>query len=217
MPSVVRLALVLAGLAVPARPVVAQEAVRIHMVNSYVASVNLGFARALRSGRDTLVGTLRRQPDGTWQGEVRAKVNFWQELKGPGINCPRTHFQIAQRLRMTARSASGFNPKSQSVSYRSGVASEFAVLAVSPDSVPRWSSGDPDCLTLHQDGAGNDLLPLNDGRWTPPASGYIIGLPQSGVLEYEDVSVQTSQGPGLSGTAPAEASARWIIRVERTG
>lgn len=217
MRSSVRLALVLALLAAAARSAAAQPALRIRIANSYVASINLGFARGLRSGSDSLEGTLVRQDDGTWAGEVLAKVTFWQEMKGPGLNCPRAQFQVSQRLHMTARPVSGFNATSQTVTYRSGVANGFVALAVRAARQPRWTSGDLDCLTVQPDASGEVLLPLNDARWNQPTSGYILGFPNTGVLEYDDVTVQTSQGPSLSGTSPAEASSRWTIRVERTG
>lgn len=209
--------LVLALLAVSTRSGVAQQTLRIRLENSYVASINLGLARALRSGSDILDGTLTLQNDGTWKGKVLANVNFWQEMKGLGMNCPRTQFRVSQELYVTARSVSGFNAKMQSVTYRTGTASGFVALAVRPAEPHRMNSGDPDCLSLNQDDTGATLLPLNDARWNQPASGYIIGFPQSGVLEYEDVTVQTSQGPSLSSTSPADASSRWTIRVERAG
>lgn len=217
MRSTVSQVLVLAALVASTRSGLAQQTLRIRLENRYVASINLGFASALRSGSDILDGTLALQSDGTWTGEVLANVNFWQEMKGLGMPCPRTQFRVSQKLRVTARSVSGFNAKMQSVTYRSGTASGFVALAVRPAEPHRMNSGDPDCLSLNPDDTGAILLPLNDARWNQPASGYIIGFPQSGVLEYEDVTVQPSQGPSISSTSPAEASSRWTIRIERAG
>lgn len=192
----------------------AQETIRIRLVNTYAAQINLGFAKAERTlGADTVEGTLARQTDGTWKGEVQAKVSFTQEMKALlGPVCPKQEFQGSQRLNMSGRIGSGFNPKVQTIAYRSGRATEFLLLAVRPVAKANMTKGDVACLSMYE--YADDafpLLPLNDSRWLPEA-GYTIGLPGSGVLEYDDDTVNTTAG---SVALPVTAIGRWKVRVER--
>lgn len=191
----------------------AQETIHIRLANTYAAQIDLGIGKAERSlGADTVSGTLTRQPDGTWTGEVQAKVSFDQEMKGIlGKGCPKQEFQGSQRLRMTGRTVSGFNSKVQTISYRSGTAAEFLVLAVRPAAAANMSKGDPNCLSMYMYSDGSTLLPLNDSRWLPEA-GYTIGLPRGGVLEYDDDTVDTTAG---GASLPVKAMGRWKVRVER--
>lgn len=208
--------LALAALVAPAEPAWAQDSARIWLENEYVAHINLGFARADRAGADTVEGVLRLQPDGTWRGEVTAKVNFEQEMKGLGISCPKERFVGSQKLEVSTRTVDGFNQMSQTITYRNGRPSGFMALAVKPLEPRRMVSGTENCLTLYQDNRSPfRLLPLNDARWNQPASGYIVGLPARGVLEYDDLTAQTAAGPDASLALPARGNSRWKIRVER--
>jgi hypothetical protein len=209
------LGLVQAALVAPTQPVTAQSSVRIWLENEYVAHINLGFAKADRAGADTVEGVLQLQADGTWSGEVRAKINFEQEMKGLGISCPKERFVGSQRLEVSTRSVGGFNQTSQTITYRTGRPSGFMALAVKPLEPPTVS-GTAECLTLYQDDRSPfPLLPLNDARWNQPASGYIVGLPSSGVLEYDDLTAWTAAGPEASLRSPARGNSQWKIRVER--
>ena len=201
----------------PAQLAIAQNTIRIRLENRYIVVLNLGFGSGKRAGTDIVEGTLTLQADGTWKGEVRARVDFSQELKGLGMKCPLTRFLGSQRLEVSAKTVSGFNSNSQTITYRSGRANAgFLALAVKTVEAPDINPTGP-CLDMYQnDAADFPLLPLNDGRWTQPTSGYVIGLPQSGVLEYEDVTLGTSlpNNPQPSGGL-VPASSNWTIRVER--
>lgn len=192
----------------------AQETIRLRLVNTYAAQINLGIAKAERTlGADTVEGTIARQPDGSWKGEVQAKVSFTQEMKGLlGASCPKQEFQGSQRLNMSARAVSGFNPKVQTIAYRSGRAADFLLLAVRPVAKADMTKGDVACLSMYEYGDNTfPLLPLNDSRWLPEA-GYTIGLPGRGVLEYTDDAVNTTAG---GAALPVTAMGRWMVRVDR--
>lgn len=214
MQALVRPVLVLWLLTAHGPSGMAQETIRIRLVNNYAAQINLGFATAERTlGADTVEGTLARQTDGTWKGEVQAKVSFTQEMKASlGPVCPKQEFQGSQRVNMSGRIVGGFNPKVQTITYRSGRATEFLLLAVRPVAEANMTKGDVACLSMYEYG-GNafPLLPVNDSRWLPEA-GYTIGVPGSGVLEYDDDTVNTTPS---SVALPVTAMGRWKVRVER--
>ena len=207
--------LVLSLLTAHVPPGVAQETIHIRLVNAYAALIDLGFAKAERnSGEDIVEGTLTLQTDGTWKGEVQAKVSFMQEMKAfLGPVCTREEFKGSQRLLMSGRTVSGFNSKVQTIAYRSGRATEFLVLAVRPAAAPNMTKGDTNCLSMYTYEDGSMLLPLNDSRWLPEA-GYTIGLPQSGMLEYDDDTVNTGGG-GSGVVLPVRAVGRWRVHVDR--
>jgi hypothetical protein len=210
--------LVLSLLAAHLTPGMAQDTIRIRLANSYAAQIDIGIGKAERSqGADTLQGTLTRQPDGTWKGVVEAKISFNQEMKGIlGSACPRQLFQGSQRLRMTGRTVGGFNATVQTISYKSGTAAEFLLLAIRPVAAAMMTSGDTTCLSMYQYADPTipfPLLPLNDSRWLPEA-GYPIGLPRSGVLEYRDETTNTTGG-GNGLPLPVNAIGHWEVRVER--
>ena len=218
MQPLVRPALFLLLLTAHVPPVMAQETIHIRLANTYFARIDIGIGKAERSsGADTVRGTLTRQNDTTWTGEVQAKVSFDQELKGIlGRACPSQKFQGSQRLHMTGRTVSGFNSKVQTISYPSGSgrAAGFLVLAVTPVAAAIMTQGDTTCISMYQypdPAIAFPLLPLNDSRWLPEA-GYTIGLPRGGVLEYDDDTVNTVGG-ALS--LPVKAFGRWRVRVER--
>jgi hypothetical protein len=191
----------------------AQETIHIRLANAYGAQIDIGIGSAERTnGADTVEGTLTRQTDGTWTGEVQATVSFDQAMKGILARaCPEQKFEGSQRLRMIGRAVSGFNSKVQTISHQSGTAAEFLVLAVTPAGAPHMSKGDVNCLSMYTYSDGSTLLPLNDSRWLPEA-GYTIGLPRSGVLEYDDDTIDTT---GLGAPLPVKALGHWKVRVER--
>lgn len=207
--------LVLLLAAVPARPANAQDTIQVRITNQYFAYVNVGIGNAHRVGADTLTGKLTLQSNGTWQGEVDAKVTFKQAMRAFGIDaCPLADYTGTQRLELTGTPVGGFNSVSQTITYSAGTADGgFLELAVRPVEAAAMNS--TDCLTLYEDVRYNHpLLPLNDARWTQPTSGYVIGIPQSGVLDYRDGTVQTFQ-TNIDLSRPAEAVSSWTIRVER--
>ncbi|HET9292844.1 MAG TPA: hypothetical protein VFO06_01005 [Gemmatimonadales bacterium] len=210
--------LVLAVLTAPAPLAMAQHTIRIRIENEYLAYLKLGsFLDARRKGTDIVEGTLTLQPDGvTWKGEVEATVKFSQEIKGAGGACPMTPYRGSQRLQVTARPASGFNPGSQTITSSSGlVTGGFLALEVEPIGTPRMDPND-ECLDMFGNSErGARLLPLNDARWIQPDAGYVIGLPQSGVLEYQDRTVETARDIQSAGNSPFESNSTWRIRVER--
>jgi hypothetical protein len=192
----------------------AQQTVHIRLAEAYFALIDLGIGNAERSnGADTLQGTLTRQPDGTWKGEVEATVSFLQAMGGiMGKACPKQQFEGSQRLRMSGKPVSGFNSKVQSISNQGAGPVEFLLLSVRPAAAPKMTKGDPTCLSMYTYEDGSLLLPLNDSRWLPEA-GYTVGLPRSAVLEYEDNTVDTIGGGGAD--LPVKAFARWKVHVER--
>jgi hypothetical protein len=209
-----RLVLVLSLLTVHGSPGVAQQTIHIRLAETYFAQIDIGIGKAERSGgADTLRGTLTRQPDGTWKGEVEAKVAFVQTMGGIlAHGCPRQQFEGTQRLRMSGKTVSGFNSRVQSISNQGARAVEFLLLSVRPAAAPNMTKGDTNCLSMYTYEDGSMLLPLNDSRWLPEA-GYTIGLPRSGVLEYEDNTVDTIGGGGAD--LPVKTFARWKVHIER--
>ncbi|HET7424293.1 MAG TPA: hypothetical protein VFJ92_12060 [Gemmatimonadales bacterium] len=209
-----RLVLVISLLAVHVSPGVAQQTIHIRLAEAYAAQIDIGIGKAERSnGADTLRGTLTRQPDGTWTGEVDAKVSFDQAMGGIlAQGCPSQPFEGTQRLKMSGKPVSGFNSKVQSIP-QSVRPVEFLLLSVrpAPAAAPKMTKGDINCLSMYTYEDGSQLLPLNDSRWLPEA-GYTIGLPQRGVLEYADSTIALGDGgPDL----PVKALALWKVHVER--
>jgi len=210
------IALVLVLLMDPAQLAMAQNTIQIRIKNAYAVNLNLGFGSATRAGTDYVDGTLTRQSNGTWTGEVDARVIFDQEMKGLGMNCPKKTFIVTQRLAVVATTVPGFNTSSQSITYQNGSANGgFFALEVKPVAAPSIPPGP--CLDMHEfpDPSNPNevipLLPLNDGRWTnPPTAGYVIGLPQRGVLLYVDGTVACD--PTQAGRIACSA---WTIRIER--
>ena len=200
----------------PAQLAIAQDTIRIRLTNLYRVDLKLGFGSAKRWGIDSVDGTLTLQANGTWTGRVNAHVDFSQEMKGLGMNCALDRFVVSQRLDVVATTVSGFSTSSQSITNRSGIANGgFLALDVKPAAAPSRPPGP--CLDMHYHDPDNPniipLLPLNDGRWTnPPKAGYVIGLPQRGVLEYLDGTIGCNPAQAGSGFAPCS---KWTIRVER--
>ena len=215
MKAYVWLVLVISLLTMHVPTGVAQQTVHIRLAEAYFALIDIGIGNAERSnGADTLQGTLTRQPDGTWKGEVEARVSFVQAMGGIlGKGCPKQQFEGSQRLRMSGKPVSGFNSKVQSISNQSAKPVEFLLLSVRPAAAPKMTKGDTNCLSMYTYQDGSLLLPLNDSRWLPEA-GYTIGLPRSAVLEYEDNTVDTVGGGG-GADLPVKTFARWKVHVER--
>jgi hypothetical protein len=207
-------ALVLLIFMTPDQSAMAQNTIQVRIKNAYAVNLNLGFGSATRKGNDYVDGTLTLQSDGTWTGELDARVIFEQEMKGLGMNCPKKTFVVTQRLAVVARTVQGFNTSTQSITYQTGSANGgFFALEVRPVAPPSIPPGQ--CLDMHNhvpdDPSIIPLLPLNDGRWTnPPDAGYIIGLPRSGVLLYVDGTVACD--PTKTGQI---ACSEWTIRIER--
>jgi hypothetical protein len=168
-------------------------------------------------------GELTLQPDGNWKGEGDASTNMVEEMKGLGTECPAKRFKSKQRLRLVARKVDGFSSNAQSISNQSGTPDAgYLALEVKPDRAPILDpTGDPEdpCFPdMYQSGeyGALPLLPLNDARWTQPPYGYIIGLPQSGVLEYDDLTIGNVFPPQEEANpSPIVADSKWKVRVER--
>jgi hypothetical protein len=161
------------------------------------------------------VGTLTFQSDSTWTGVVEAKVRFKQAMEAFGVAvCPEADYEGSQRLQLSGTKAGGFNPASQTIIYSTGTADGgFLELTVQPVGPPVMNS--MDCLSLYEDAAWSfPLLPLNDARWNQLTSGYVIGLPQSGLVVYTDSTLRAFQ-TNLNPAQPAGASSSWKIRVDR--
>lgn len=217
MKSMLWRALVLALVMAPAHRAIAQNTIQIRLTNAHRVKLNLGFGSAKRWGIDSVDGTLTLQSNGTWTGEVDAEVDFSQEMQGLGTTCPLKRYVITQRLSVVATTVrEGFNTNSQTITYRSGSANGgFLALEVKPAARPSVPPGP--CLAMHNDVPGDasiiPLLPLNDGRWTnPPTAGYIIGLPQRGVLEYTDGTIGCDPTQTAPGWTPCS---KWTIRIAR--
>jgi len=192
---------------------VAQDTIHIRLAEAYAAQIDIGIGKAERSeGADTLRGTLTRQPDGTWKGEVDAKARFKQVMKGIlGQACPERQFEVYQRLRMSGKKVNGFNSAYQTIANQSARPVEFLLLSVrpAPAAAPKMIQGDTTCLSMYTYQDGSQLLPLNDSRWLPEA-GYTIGLPRSAVLDYAD-----STAGNLEDGAVLKAFGLWKVHVER--
>lgn len=216
MPIPLRTMLV-AGLAalVPQRGQ-AQDTLEVEILNRYSAIIEAVIGTATRAGMDTFKGTLVRQADGTWQGVVTARAKFVQTMKAFGfVVCKETEYTGEQRLYLTGTPVGDFNRRLQSITPKTGAADGgFLSLTVTPVAVANMSS--MDCLTLREDPRWSfPLLPLNDARWTEPTMRYILGMPQSGVLEYDDLTVLMFEpGEDLS-RFPIIANNSWEIKVVR--
>jgi hypothetical protein len=238
-PVWVGIALLLAGSAVPhaAGPLAAQSdcivapvapsahalapnSIWLRIENRYVAWQDLGgLGTGQRCGTDIAEGTLVLQSDNSWKGEVEASVSMKQMLKGLGMECPEAPSKGKQSMRVTATRVTGFGP-SLRISYRSGTADGgYLALVFEPKEAPRFDKRG-DCLDLYRrEWGAHEFLPLNDTRWTGTEAGsvIVIGLPASGVLEYEDLTLADLEGPIDRGDSPLpwKGTSKWKIRVER--
>lgn len=193
---------------------------RIDITNEYVTRIDLGpLGGGKRSGTDTLKGTLTEQPDGSFEGTVDATIEMDQELHGLGMSCPQTHFSGKQKLHVSTRPETGWNAAS-TITYdaaagpgkRSGKFVSLDVAALEPATIAPSAP----CLTMSRTPSSTeDMLPLNDGRWTQPGDGYTIELPASGVLVWRDATVNTYPLIGTTSPGPADAFSKWRIEVER--
>lgn len=191
-------------------PAVAADTIRIRIENNYVARLNLGFlVTGEREGTDVLDGTLTLQPNGTWVGTVTAEAHIKkQTLKGLGVTCPEAKFKGKQPVRMIAKpEAGGFSSGYHAITNQSGrTDAGHLILEVEALADPTIELQEGNCIDMYQARMnGPKLVPLNDARWTQPPYGYIIGLPRSGVLTYDD---QTHADQALG-------ESHWKVRVER--
>jgi hypothetical protein len=232
--AVASAAIALTHAAAPAAAAPASGAVRISITNEYEADLNFGLlGKGSRIGKDRAEGVLSSQGS-DYVGTVDAVVESKQQLSGLTGNCGPGRYEDSQKLKVTGRSATGFNNLVQSVSVTSGrLGSEYLVLEFvpetrttqQPDRDPTEDEGGDtvvNCHTLIETEATitNDItgwsdilfLPLNDSRWTMKGGGYIIALPASGVLEYTDTTI--ASGATFAGPFKPKKSI-WTIRVER--
>ncbi len=219
MPILLR-AMIVAGLsAVAPQRGQAQDTLQVWIENSYTVVLKLEIGTAIRFGKDTLDGTLVRQANGTWEGTVTAKQGFIQEMNAFGINlCPSQSYTGTQQLTLTGTVVGSFNNKLQSITLKTG-APDGGFLSLSVQTDRRASMSSLNCLTLREDVAGGTtfpLLPLNDSRWNEPSTTYIIGFPQSGTLEYDDLTTALNlPGMGLP-QGPVDTSlSTWTVRIVR--
>lgn len=203
-------------------PAGSQNAVRISIKNDYALELNFGpLGSGSRNGIDTAEGVLVKR--GTeYFGTMTARVDSSQTLRGLTGNCGPGQYQDSQELDVIGHPVNSLNARSQTATINQGTpGNEFLALEFKPrsrTSQQPLGQNDADiviaCHTLIDTPSGISFLPLNDARWTMPEGGYIIALPDRGVLEYTDNTV-----PGASGTAANPLfnvrKSLWTIRVER--
>lgn len=219
MPILLR-AMIVAGLsAVAPQRGQAQDTLQVWIANSYTVVLKLEIGTAIRGGNDTLDGTLVRQANGTWQGQVTARQTFIQEMNAFGINlCPSKLYTGTQQLTLTGTTVGNVNPRLQLITNMTGTA-DGGFLSLSVRTTGRANMSSLDCLTLREDVAGGTtfpLLPLNDSRWNEPSTTYIIGFPQSGTLEYTDITTLFNQPAHVHPVqGPITSSSTWTVRITR--
>lgn len=203
-------------------PAGSQNAVRISIKNDYALDLNFGLlGKGSRNGLDEAEGVLVKRGN-EYFGTVTARVDSSQTLQGLIGACGPGHYQDSQQLDVIGHPVDSLNARSQTATINSGApGNEFLALEFKPrsrTSQQPLGQNDADiviaCHTLIDTPSGISFLPLNDARWTMPGGGYIIALPDRGVLEYTDNTV-----PGASGTAASPIfnvrRSLWTIRVER--
>lgn len=208
-------------------PTPASGAIRISLTNVYELSLNFGpLGEGRRAGTDTAEGVLEKR--GTeYVGTVTARVRSGQSMAGlMGTGCSGGQYDDTQELSVVGRRVSGFNPRSQTITftgtnYSPTAGNEYLALAFKPNGSPsqyratQSNYGDTviNCHTLIDTPSGIPFLPLNDARWTMPEGGYVIALPPEGTYNYTDTTVTGAQGTTLPGFNVTKSI--WTIRVER--
>jgi hypothetical protein len=221
----------------PPGPAPAPGGVRIWIENVYEAELNFGpLGKGWRKGTDSVQGVLNRQGVG-YIGTVEAKVKSKQQMTGMlGVgSCGPEEYIDSQHLKVVGHVVSGFNDLVQSVTPAATAtpgSNEFLLLEFSPESMsrsqfmprlPPTTAQDPfledlviNCHTLIDTPSGIAFIALNDSRWTMEDGGYIIALPQFGVLNYSDNTLAAGAGAPALPAMPFKAKkSLWTIEVER--
>jgi len=171
------------------------------IIEQYIQAFLPGFTgQAHRTGVDSVKGFLARQPDGTYRGTLRAKVDLYSvHMKFASAACDfdgGSHVvaSSAQWLQVVGRpvtssSWDGFDLAEWGRVRSGSPDSEVVQLTFYPASSPRaWSVW---CLTPVQyddpeRGPQGTYAPFNALNWTDPTVGYPIFTPSSGTLSYSD-------------------------------
>lgn len=203
-------------------PAGSQNAIRISIKNEYALDLNFGpLGKGSRNGIDEAEGVLVKR-DNEYVGIVTARVDSAQTLQGLIGACGPGQYQDSQKLEVVGHLVNSLNPRSQTATINQGApGNEFLALEFTPrtrTSQQPLGQNNADtviaCHTLIDTPTGISFLPLNDARWTMPEGGYIIALPDRGVLNYTDNTV-----PGASGTVASPLfnvrKSLWTIQVER--
>lgn len=209
-------------------PTPASGAVRVSIRNVYELSLNFGpLGEGRRAGTDEAEGVLEKR-GAEYVGTMTARVRSGQSMAGlMGTGCGGGQYDDSQELSVVGRPVSGFNARSQTITftgtnYSPTAGNEYLALTFKPNTSPSLrgatqnDSGDTviNCHTLIPTPSGIAFLPLNDARWTLPHSGYIIALPPDGAYNYTDTTVSGATGTTLSPVFNVSKSI-WTIRVER--
>ena len=190
------------------------------------ASILARWAKAERAGTDEAEGVLEKR-GAEYVGTVTAKVNSGQSMAGlMGTGCSG-RYSDSQELDVVGRRVSGFNPRSQTITftgtnYSPTAGNEYLALTFKPSSSPSRRGATPsdsgdtviNCHTLIDTPSGIPFLPLNDARWTMPEGGYVIALPPEGTYNYTDTTVSGATGTTLEPFFNVTKSI-WTIQVER--
>lgn len=144
--------------------------------------------------------TLVRQADGRYEGEMLVTSYGYFSGVFLGERCTG-RWSGRQSLLVVGRPrpGSGIDPSTE-VNVEGVPGGDDLLLAFYPASVPSgtgfesFTVSDPStCVqTIGFDGGGPDnqppgeYLPFNDSRWTTPDLGYLVHLPLSGTLLYDD-------------------------------
>lgn len=208
-------------------PTPASGAVRVSIKNVYELSLNFGpLGEGRRAGTDEAEGVLEKR-GAEYVGTMTARVRSGQSMAGlMGTGCSG-QYDDSQELNVVGRPVSGFNARSQTITftgtnYSPTAGNEYLALTFKPNSRTRQQPAtvylNEDtviaCHTLIDTPSGIFFLPLNDARWTMPQGGYVIALPPEGTYNYTDTTVSGAQGTALSPVFNVSKSI-WTIQVER--
>jgi hypothetical protein len=209
-------------------PTPASGSVRVSIKNVYELSLNFGpLGKGQRAGTDEAEGVLEKR-GAEYVGTVTARVRSGQSMAGHmGTVCGGGQYDDSQELNVVGRPVSGFNARSQTITftgtnYSPTAGNEYLALKFTPKTrttkEPATRNMNEDvviaCHTLIDNPSGIAFLPLNDARWTMPQGGYIIALPPEGTYNYTDTTVSGATGTTLSPVFNVSKSI-WTIRVER--
>ncbi len=209
-------------------PTPASGSVRVSIKNVYELSLNFGpLGEGRRAGTDEAAGVLEKR-GAEYVGTVTARVRSGQSMAGlMATGCVGGQYDDSQELNVVGRPVSGFNARSQTITftgtnYSPTAGNEYLALKFTPKTRTRQEPATRNmnedvviaCHTLIDTPSGMAFLPLNDARWTMPQGGYIIALPPEGTYNYTDTTVLGATGTTLSPVFNVSKSI-WTIQVER--
>jgi hypothetical protein len=211
------------------------ELTNIHnvKVEPYVQAFLPAFdGKAQRTGVDSATGFLARQPDGTYRGTLRARVDVYAvHMAFASAKCDfdgggQAAASSGQWLQVVGRPITTSMWKGYDLDIWRRVLSgtpdsEAIQLSFYPASPPRaWSIW---CLTpIQRDGGGapgassSTYAPFNDLAWTDPGVGYQIFTPKQGSVSYVDYRGTLNPYEAASRGDVKDGSV-WLATVTRTG